>query len=98
MKLLPHEHGALLPVKVELGARRREIKRWQGGRLKVTVQAAPEQGKANRAAIVLLARSLGLRKSQIEVLSGITSREKTLLVRKVSAERLADLLFMLPGT
>ena len=48
--------------------------------LKVKVRAVPEKGKANLALIRLLAKSLGLPKSSIEVISGHTSRRKTLLI------------------
>jgi uncharacterized protein (TIGR00251 family) len=48
--------------------------------LKVKVRAVPEKGKANIALINLLAKSLGLPKSSIEVISGHTSRAKTVLL------------------
>lgn len=48
--------------------------------LKVKVRAAPEKGKANKSLIRFLAKSLGLPKSSFGVISGHTSRAKTLLI------------------
>ena len=48
--------------------------------LKVKVRAVPEKGKANKALESFLAKSLGLPKSSIEVISGHTSRAKTVLI------------------
>ncbi len=48
--------------------------------LKIAVTAVPEDGKANKAVIALLAKRLKLPKSAITVASGETSRRKTLLI------------------
>lgn len=48
--------------------------------LKISVRAVPEDGKANKALISLLAKEWRLAKSSISLLSGDTSRQKTLLV------------------
>ncbi len=87
--LQPHPHGTILPVRAHAGARRNEVSGEQEGMLKVSVTRAPEKGKANRAIVELIASRLGLRKSQIELLSGETSPQKRFLVRDVPAEELA---------
>jgi hypothetical protein len=48
--------------------------------LKVRVSAVPEDGKANKALVALLARTLRLPKSAITILSGETSRKKILRI------------------
>ena len=48
--------------------------------LKISVTAVPEDGKANKAVIALLAKRLKLPKSAIEIASGATDRRKTLLI------------------
>lgn len=45
--------------------------------LKVKVTAAPEDGKANKAVIELLAKTFHIPKSKIEIVSGSTSQFKT---------------------
>lgn len=92
----PHAKGAVLPVRAHAGARSTGIRGEQAGTLKVCVTQAPEKGKANRAIARLLAQELGMRSSQILLLSGETSAQKRFLVRGLTAEdlhqRLADLL------
>lgn len=52
-----------------------------GGRvLKVSVTAVPEDGKANKALIDLLAKRWKLPKSSFEIVQGATDRRKTLAV------------------
>ncbi|MCD2175490.1 DUF167 domain-containing protein [Rhizobium sp. C4] len=48
--------------------------------LKARVTAVPEKGKANKALIELLAKSLKLPKSSISVISGDTARKKILRI------------------
>lgn len=48
--------------------------------LKISVTAVPEDGKANKAVIALLAKRLKLPKSAIEIASGALARHKTLLI------------------
>jgi hypothetical protein len=90
--LQPHPEGTILPVRAQPGARRNEIRGEQDGMLKVCVTQSPEKGKANKAVIELMAKSLGLRKSQIELLSGETSHQKRLLIRSITPEELAQKL------
>lgn len=51
-----------------------------GPRLRVAVAAAPEDGRANRAVRALLAETLGVAVSAVQVTAGATSREKILAV------------------
>jgi len=81
--------GTILPVRAQPGTRRNEIRGVQDGQLKVCVTQAPEKGKANKAVAELLAKKLGLKKSQIELLSGETSHQKRFLVRGVDPKQLA---------
>jgi hypothetical protein len=54
------------------------------------VTQSPEKGKANKAVIELMAKSLGLRKSQIELLSGETSHQKRFLIHGIKSGELAQ--------
>jgi uncharacterized protein len=88
LSLESHRDGIVLPVRGQPGARRNEIRGVQDGALKVCVTASPEKGKANKAMIELLARSLGLKKSQIVLISGATSHQKRFLLRGSTREEL----------
>jgi len=86
--LEPHADGTVLPVRAQPGSRRNEIRGQQDGMLKVCVTQIAEKGKANKALMVLLAKELSLRKSQIELLSGETSSHKRLLIRELAPDEL----------
>lgn len=45
--------------------------------LRLRVKAVPDKGKANAAAIALLAKALGLPKSAVTLVAGDTARLKT---------------------
>lgn len=84
----PHDEGAILPVRAQAGSRKSELRGEQDGALKVAVTQIAEKGKANKAIVALLSKQLGLRKSQLELISGETSPRKRLLVRDVTVEHL----------
>jgi uncharacterized protein len=91
-----HAEGLVLPVRAQPRARKPGILGEQAGALKVAVTAPPEDGRANLALVETLADCLGLRRSQVELLAGPTSRDKRFLIRGVTKttleQRLAELL------
>ena len=82
--ITPHADGAILAVKAHPGAKRNALAGQHAGALRVSVVPAAEKGRANRAIIEVLAASLGLRKNQIELVSGKTAAQKRLLIREVT--------------
>jgi len=68
--------GTRLRLRVKAGARTSAIVGVHGGALKLSVAAAPERGKANRAVVKLLADTLGLPCSDVKITSGKTSQDK----------------------
>jgi uncharacterized protein (TIGR00251 family) len=82
--------GLLLPVKAQPGARRNGVVGVHDGRLKVAVTQVAERGKANAAVLDVLAEAIGLRSSQLEIISGATNREKLVLVRGIDAADLTQ--------
>ena len=68
-----------LRIKVIPGAQRTEVIGWMAnGVLKVRVQAPPEKGKANEELVKYFAKQLRLSRSEISIIKGRGSREKTL--------------------
>ncbi len=92
IELQPHVEGIILPVRAQPGARRDEVRGEQNQALKLAVTQVAEKGKANRAIVELLCKTLGLRKSQVELVSGATSAEKRFLIRQVTEQELREKL------
>ena len=80
--------GLTFDIQVIPHASRAEIAGVQEGAFKVKVTAPPVEGAANEACIKLLAKELGLKKSQMEISSGIKSRKKTVMIKDISKEEL----------
>lgn len=78
--------GAWLEVKVIPGARQTRILGIREERLCIAVNAPPEKGKANRALLKFLAKTLGISRTSLEFVAGETSRLKRILVRGLGAE------------
>jgi uncharacterized protein len=89
LELQSRAEGVVLPVRAQPGARRNEVRGIQDGALKVCVTQAAEKGKANKAIVEVLAKWLGLRKSQIELITGETASQKKFLVREIAMEDLS---------
>lgn len=66
-----------LPIKVVPGSSRSGIAGWLGDTLRVRVTAPPERGKANAAVESLLNEVLGLSSGGARIVSGGSSRRKT---------------------
>jgi uncharacterized protein YggU (UPF0235/DUF167 family) len=94
--LSPRAGGTVLPVRAQPGARKSAVLGERAGALRVAVAAAPEKGKANLAIRDVLAEVLGCKPSQVGILTGETSRDKTFLVAGIGPDelrkRLDDLL------
>jgi len=56
--------------------------------LLVSVTQIAEKGKANRAIVEVLAKGLGLKRSQLELVSGAASQEKKFQVTGIDAATL----------
>ncbi len=62
------------------GAKKTAVAGVHGEALKIRLAAPPVEGKANEALIAYVAERLGLKRAQVELLRGATSREKMLRV------------------
>ncbi len=92
-----HTEGCVLPVRAQPGARRPGVQGEQRGSLKVAVTAPPEDGRANAALIETLAEVLGVRRSQVMLLSGQSGRDKRFLIRDVTRSEMEARLGVLLG-
>lgn len=72
------ERGSSVRVHVQPGARRSGIVGTHGDRLKIALRAPPVEGQANRELVEFIAERLALRRADVVVASGASSRDKTL--------------------
>lgn len=86
------EGAIVLRLHVQPGAGRTAVTGRYGDALKVKVAAPPEQGRANDACAELVAKVAGVKRADVEVVSGASSRSKRVQVSGVDADDLARLL------
>jgi uncharacterized protein (TIGR00251 family) len=73
-------NACVIRVRVTPRSGRDEVIGWQGDELRVRVRAAPVEGQANEALCRVIAKAVGVPYSAVEVVSGATSRTKTVRI------------------
>ncbi len=81
-------NGCTLPVRVHPGAKRNEITGTHDGAVKISLTTPPTDGRANDALIAFLAAHLKVPRASIALLTGATSRSKTLRIAGKSAAQI----------
>jgi len=69
-----------IKVRVQPKSSRNQVDGFQDGALRVRVTAAPTEGQANAAVIAIIAKTLGVSKSRLEIIRGYSSRDKVVSV------------------
>ncbi len=85
--------SATFSVRIQPRASKNEIIQMEGGGIKIRLTAPPVDGAANEALVKFLSAELGVSKSQVEIISGHTSKNKIVRIEGVSqdaAERLLN--------
>jgi hypothetical protein len=75
----------LLPIRVTPRSAKPGIGPWRAGadgreELEIRVAEAPTDGAANDAVVKLLAKALGISRSELSIISGATSRHKRVAI------------------
>ncbi|MCL6471631.1 MAG: DUF167 domain-containing protein [Firmicutes bacterium] len=83
----PYNDGTLLSVWIQPRASKTKIVGLHGNNIKIAVKSPPVDGKANEECIELLSKILGLPKRQVAIKSGQQGRNKSILVKGVSPEK-----------
>lgn len=76
----------MLHVHVQPGAKKTALAGLHGDAFKIRIQAPPVEGAANQALIDFVATRFGVRKGQVHILRGESSREKQVCVEGVAAQ------------
>ena len=92
LRIAAHKDGCTLAVRVHPGAKRNAITGTHDGALKVSLTAPPTDGRANSALIAFLAGQLAVPRVNVELLTGQTSRSKTLRLSGLTPEELQSRL------
>ena len=91
-----HQRGGdgrlLLTLHIQPGAKKTEVCGLHGDALKIRLAAPPVDGKANAALLAFLAKTCGVPKSAVELISGDTSRAKRVKIIGVEVDRLRQAL------
>jgi uncharacterized protein (TIGR00251 family) len=82
----------VLRLHVQPGAGRTAVTGRYGDALKVKVAAPPEGGRANEACAELIAKVAGVKRADVEVVAGASSRTKRVKVAGVEPDDLERLL------
>jgi uncharacterized protein (TIGR00251 family) len=82
------QHGGTVrvTVRVQPRASRAAVEGTYGDAIRVRVQAPPVEGAANDAVCELLAATLGLARRHVRVVTGASSRTKTIEIEGLSAD------------
>jgi uncharacterized protein len=73
----------IIDIKVIPGAKKNIVLEENGRIVKIYLTAPPVEGKANEALVGVLADHFGIRKSQIEIIKGLKSRNKVINIKDV---------------
>lgn len=84
--------GVRFPIHVQPRSRRPGVDGVHGSALRVRVAAAPVDGAANEAIVELLAAALGVPRRAVSIVSGFSSRAKTVEVHGVGIEQVIALV------
>jgi len=88
--------GCRIPLRVKPAAKQDTLIGAHAGRLKMTVVAPPDKGKANDAVARVLAGALNLATSRVRVISGFTSQDKVAFVENCTAQDVRQRLEKMP--
>lgn len=87
------KRGAALAVRVTPRASRNQITEvLSDGTIKIHLTASPTEGQANEALIKFLANILDVAPSKIEIVAGMTGRDKLISVLDIEASDLHQLI------
>ena len=92
LKITEVEGGVTFAVRVVPRASKNQIVGVHGDALKVRLTAPPVEGRANEALIAFLAKRLGVRKSQVEIVTGAASRRKMIRVNGLLDQEVGERL------
>ena len=89
-----NEDSLIIKLKISPNASKNEIIK-NDNEIKVKITAQPIENKANKALVEFLSKKLKVAKSNIEIVKGETSKEKTLLFKNISSDKMVEIKSLL---
>ncbi len=83
---LNREESCKINVRVQPKASRNQVDGFEDGTLRLRLTAPPTDGKANAGVIALLAKTLGVSKSRLEIVRGHSSRNKVVSIETLTEQ------------
>lgn len=91
LKITETGEGVTFGVHVQPRASRNELCGVQGEELKLRITSPPVEDAANKLCIEVLAKLLGVAKSNVAIISGARSRHKTIRINGVTSAKVLAL-------
>ena len=85
------ENGLLIKIKIVPNSSKNEIV-LEDEFIKIKITAQPIENKANKALVEFLSKTFKVAKSNIEIVKGDTSKEKTLLIKCFDRIKISDII------
>jgi uncharacterized protein len=87
------EKSVTIPLRIQPRASKNEVVAMENGGIKIRLTAPPVDNAANEALVKFLSQLFSVARSQIEIISGHTSREKIVQVSGVAEADSRRLLY-----
>lgn len=88
LRIQEKENVVHFTIRVVPKASHSELTGFQDGTLKLRITSPPVDGRANNECIRVIADFLGIKKGQVTIVSGYTSRIKTIAVEGLTAKEI----------
>ena len=92
LKVVALVNGVKIRLRVAPNAKQALIKGVHAGALKLSVSEPPEKGKANSGVQKLLAKALNIPARDVEIIAGLSSQDKVVLISNIDAATLTSRL------
>jgi uncharacterized protein (TIGR00251 family) len=87
------QRSCLVKVRVQPGAQKTEAKGLMSdGSMKVSLKAAPVEGRANAELVAFLARFFKVPASSVRIVGGVRSRQKNVVIEGINKAGAAEIM------
>ncbi len=84
LNITHHKEGLQFSAAIQPKASKNEISGVMNGALKIRLTSPPVEGAANKACIKFLAKRLGISVSRVDIIGGLTSKNKIIRIEGMS--------------